>query len=79
MKDPVDTAIATLEASKEPLTLLKLASLARVAEGDASAALGRLYDLGRLEMKCVNSYSDFYGRGKCHDVVILEYSVKKAA
>ncbi len=79
MKDPVDIAIAVLEASERPLSLKELVSLAKVAECDASAALGRLYDLGRLEMICLDSYSDFHSRGRCRDVVLLKYSVKVVA
>ena len=79
MKDPISKAMAFLEASKRPLSLTEIASGSGVCEADASAALGRLYDEGRLEMACLDSYSEFSTRGRCKDNVFIVYSVREAA
>lgn len=79
MKDPILIAMAFLEASKRPLSLAELASGSGVGEGNASAALGRLYDEGRLQMACLDSYSEFSTKGRYKDTVNLVYSVREAA
>ena len=80
VRSPIDIAIAALRASDRPLTLKELSAKAKVAEGDASAALGRLMNFGLLDMECPAATSGFYvAGGMSKDEVVVLYSYKEAA
>ena len=79
-RSSIDIAIAALRDSDRPLTLKELMTKAKVTEGDASAALGRLMNFGLLDMECPAATSGFYvAGGMSKDEVVVLYSYKEAS
>lgn len=71
-------AMLCLEESRTMLTRDELVKRACVSEAVASAALGRLYDMGRLDFETVKA-SSAWGAGQGKEEVVIRYGVKEVA